>query len=253
MESIDVDDFAKQLIADKCSALIESNKMLSPDMMAMVKLARDEYFKDPSSKNYEILKKLIGHTKYVDDSIDCKDFNRRMLLIAIKVSASRARDYFNKYKTVFELALKRLDSINPDIRSSPSALLQHYKECLDNLDNPRKDEHHLVTFAKEIATKIFIDTIDVYSYTNKSSIQMTTTSTRNQCASSLSANYLSNRKATSTDSLLAKTLQLNASRKRQHKRKNSTTLLDSKVNSFVYKAQIHDPPKYYVARALFTL
>lgn len=166
--AINVDVFARQLIADKCSALIESENMLPENILSIVKNARDEYFKNPSNKNYENIKKLFSQTKYVDDAIDYKDFNRRILLIAFKFGLNKSKTYFKNYKSVLEVAIKRLDGINPDLKSSPRAMLQHYNECLENLDNPRNDEHHLITFGKEIATKIFIETIDLYSYNNKS-------------------------------------------------------------------------------------
>ncbi|QYC92728.1 AC106 [Trabala vishnou gigantina nucleopolyhedrovirus] len=179
METINVDVFARQLIADKCSALLESQNMLPEDILVIVKRARDEYFKDPSNKNYEYIKRLFSQTKYVDDAIDYKDFNRRILLIAFKFALNKAKNYFQAYRTVLEVALRRLDGINPDLKSSPRAMLQHYNECLENLDNPRNDEHHLVVFGKEIATKIFIETIDLYSYNNKSPFEQTTTATIN--------------------------------------------------------------------------
>ncbi|AXS67765.1 ac106-like protein [Cryptophlebia peltastica nucleopolyhedrovirus] len=166
--NIDIDDFTRLLIADKCNALIAAERMLPENILAIVKSARDNYFDDPSPKNYENIKKLFSQTKYVDDAVDYKDFNRRIMLIAFKFALNKSKEYFKNYKSVLEVALKRLDGINPDLKSSPRAMLQHYNECLENLDNPRNDEHHLVTFAKEIATKIFIETIDLYSYNNKS-------------------------------------------------------------------------------------
>lgn len=168
MDAINIDVFVRQLIADKCSALIEAEGFLPNDHLAVIKQARDEYFKNPTNKNYDYIKRLFSQTKYVDDSIESKDFHRRVMLIAFKLALNKCKNYFVNYKSVLEIALKRLDGINPDLKSSPRALLQHYNECLDRLDNPRNDEHHLVSFAKEIATKIFIETIDLYSYTNKS-------------------------------------------------------------------------------------
>ncbi|ABI35799.1 hypothetical protein [Ectropis obliqua nucleopolyhedrovirus] len=176
MEAINIDVFARQLITDKCSALIETQNMLPENILAIVKRARDAYFENPSNKNYEYIKRLFSQTKYVDDAIDYKDFNRRILLIAFKFALNKSKTYFKNYRSVLEVALKRLDGINPDLKSSPRAMLQHYNECLANLDNPRNDEHHLVTFGKEIATKIFIETIDLYSYTNKSPFESTITS-----------------------------------------------------------------------------
>ncbi|AHH82676.1 ORF-87 [Buzura suppressaria nucleopolyhedrovirus] len=168
MDAINIDVFVRQLIADKCSALIESEGLLPDDHLVVVKQARDEYFKNPTNKNYDYIKRLFSQTKFVDDSIESKDFHRRIMLIVFKLALNKSKTYFVNYKSVLEVALKRLDGINPDLKSSPRALLQHYNECLDRLDNPRNEEHHLISFAKEIATKIFIETIDLYSYTNKS-------------------------------------------------------------------------------------
>ncbi|BAC67361.1 hypothetical protein AhnVgp110 [Adoxophyes honmai nucleopolyhedrovirus] len=167
-ETINVDDFSRLLIADKCNALIAAEKMLPDNILSIVKNARDNFFANPSTKNYETIKKLFNQTKYVDDGIDYKDFNRRVLVIAIKFALNRSKDYFPNYKSVLELALKRLETINPDLKSSPRAMLQHYNECLENLDNPYAGENHLITFAKEIFSKMFIETIDLYSYNNKS-------------------------------------------------------------------------------------
>ncbi|ACI47425.1 unknown [Spodoptera litura nucleopolyhedrovirus II] len=177
MDSINIDDFARQLIADKCSSLIESSDMLPFNNLAMLKTVRDEYFKHPTPKNYENLKKILTQTKYFDDSIDYKDFSRRILLIAIKFGLNKSKEHFKAYKAILEVAIKRLDTINPDLRSSKRALLQHYHECLENFDSSRNDEHHLVTFAKEIATKIFIETIDLYNHSNKSPFEFNETST----------------------------------------------------------------------------
>lgn len=178
MESIDVDDFAKQLIVHKCSTLIESEKMVPDSVLAIVRSARDEYFSNPSPRNYEIIKKLFSQTKHVDDSIDYKNFNRRLMVIALKFAVNKCKDYFPEHRTVIEVALKRLDGIDPDLKSSSRALLQHYNESLNTLDDPvASDEHHLIVFAKEIAAKMFIETIDVYSYTKKCSVDMVTNST----------------------------------------------------------------------------
>nr|ANS71024.1 hypothetical protein [Lymantria dispar multiple nucleopolyhedrovirus] len=163
---IDIDAFARQLITDRCSTLIETEGLLPANILNIVKNARDQFFKEPSDKNYEYIKKLFSQTKYVDDAVDYKDFNRRLLLIFFKFALNKSKSYFKNYKSLIEVALKRLDGINPDLKSSPKAMLQHYNECLENLDNPRNDEHHLITFSKEIATKIFIETIDLYSYNN---------------------------------------------------------------------------------------
>jgi Baculovirus protein of unknown function (DUF816) len=180
MEVINVDVFARQLIVDKCSALIESEGMLPEENLAIVKRARDDYFSNPSAKNYEYLKRLFSKTKLIDDGIECKNFNRRMLLIAYKFALNKSKSYFKNYKNILEEALKRLDGINPDLKNSPSAMLQHYNECLENLDNPRAQyEHHLITLTKEIASKIFIETIDLYSYNNKSPFEPSSLKTSN--------------------------------------------------------------------------
>ncbi|ANF29689.1 ORF_41 [Catopsilia pomona nucleopolyhedrovirus] len=168
---VDVDTFARQLITDKCSALIESADLLPANILDIVKKARDKYFQEPTQKNYEYIKKLFLRTKYMDDSIDYKDFNRRILLIVFKFALNKSKNYFPSYKEIIEVAVKRLNKINPDLKSSPRAMLQHYNECLENLDNPITDEHHLVTFGKEVATKIFIEAFE-YSYTNTNAIDM---------------------------------------------------------------------------------
>nr|UIX56176.1 HycuOrf-48 hypothetical protein [Hyphantria cunea nucleopolyhedrovirus]UIX56322.1 HycuOrf-48 hypothetical protein [Hyphantria cunea nucleopolyhedrovirus] len=171
---VDVDTFARQLITDKCSELIENESLLPTNILHVVKQARDKYFEDPSPKNYEYVKKLFLRTKYMDDSIDYKNFNRRVLLIVFKFALNRSSNYFPSYKELIEVAVKRLDKINPDLKSSPRAMLQHYNECLETLDSPVTDEHHLVTFGKEVATKIFIEAFE-FSYTSTNEIQLTTT------------------------------------------------------------------------------
>ncbi|AKN80960.1 hypothetical protein [Lonomia obliqua multiple nucleopolyhedrovirus] len=175
---VDVDTFARQLITDKCSALIESADLLPSNILEIVKTARDKYFKEPTQKNYEYIKKLFLRTKYMDDSIDYKDFNRRILLIAFKFALNKGTNYFPTYKDIIEVAIKRLNKINPDLKSSPRAMLQHYNECLENLDNPVTDEHHLITFGKEVATKIFIETFE-YSYVSTNAITMDTGAAEN--------------------------------------------------------------------------
>ncbi|BAE72337.1 ORF48 peptide [Hyphantria cunea nucleopolyhedrovirus] len=171
---VDVDTFARQLITDKCSELIENESLLPANILHVVKQARDKYFEEPSPKNYEYVKKLFLRTKYMDDSIDYKNFNRRVLLIVFKFALNRSSGYFPSYKELIEVAVKRLNKINPDLKSSPRAMLQHYNECLENLDSPVTDEHHLVTFGKEVATKIFIEAFE-FSYTSTNEIQLTTT------------------------------------------------------------------------------
>ncbi|AFY62854.1 hypothetical protein [Philosamia cynthia ricini nucleopolyhedrovirus virus] len=170
---IDVDTFARQLITDKCSELIETENLLPGNILHIVKQARDKYFEDPSPKNYEYVKKLFLRTKYMDDSIDYRNFNRRVLLIVFKFALNRGSGYFPSYRELIEVAVKRLNKINPDLKSSPRAMLQHYNECLENLDSPISDEHHLVTFGKEVATKIFIEAFE-FSYATTNEIQLVT-------------------------------------------------------------------------------
>nr|WUR10744.1 ac106/107 [Calliteara abietis nucleopolyhedrovirus] len=172
MDAISIDVFARQLIADKCSALIESQAMLPENILAIVRRARDDYYQLPNNKNYEYLKKLFVQINYIEDAVEYKDFNRRLLLIAFKFALNKSKEYFTTYRSVLTVALKRLDGINPDMKDSPRALLQHYNECLENLDNPKSDEHYLVVFGKEIISKIFIETIDLYSYNNKSPFEL---------------------------------------------------------------------------------
>ncbi|AAR28887.1 ORF123 [Leucania separata nucleopolyhedrovirus] len=174
METIDVDDFAKHLIAHKCSTLIEKEKMVPDSILAVVRSARDEYFKNPSPHNYGVIKRLFSQTKYVDDSIDQKNFERRLAMIAFRFVLNKSKDIFPTNKSIIDMALKRLQTIDPDIKSSPKALLNHYNDSLNKLDDPVfNDEHHLITFGKEVATKIFIDSIDVYSHTKTGSVEMT--------------------------------------------------------------------------------
>ncbi|ABL76035.1 Mv-ORF83 peptide [Maruca vitrata nucleopolyhedrovirus] len=209
---VDVDTFARQLITDKCSALIKSADLLPANILDIVEKARDKYFEEPTQKNYEYIKKLFLRTKYMDDSIDYKDFNRRILLIVFKFALNKSSNYFPSYKEIIEVAIKRLNKINPDLKSSPRAMLQHYNECLENLDNPVTDEHHLLTFGKEVATKIFIEAFE-FSYTNTNAISMDksdefdfikTSALTNTKPPSLLANVMNERKRKlqNTDSIL---------------------------------------------------
>ncbi|QWO71641.1 AC106-like protein [Orgyia pseudotsugata single capsid nuclopolyhedrovirus] len=213
MNAINIDVFARQLIADRCSALIESHGMLPENILAIVKHARDEYFREPTNKNYEYIKKLFSQTKYIEDAVEYKDFNRRLLLIAFKFAINKSKNYFVNYKSILEVALKRLDGINPDMKSSPRALLQHYNECLESLDNPRNDQHHLITFAKEIITKMFVETIDLYSYNNKSPFESSIGGVGVNNVTNLSATVQSNNKSRKMDTTTAPPLNNEASYK----------------------------------------
>ncbi|AKR17380.1 hypothetical protein [Urbanus proteus nucleopolyhedrovirus] len=165
MEVITVDDFAKQIITDKCSALIENENMLPKHILEVIIDAKAQYLKTPTQKNYIRLKHLFFQTKFVEDSIEYKNFYRRILIIAFKFGLNKCKMLYKNYTHIFEVAINRLNTINPDLHNSPRALLQHYNDCLDSIDN-LKNEHHLLSFAKEITTKIFIDAIDLCNAKN---------------------------------------------------------------------------------------
>ncbi|QBQ01594.1 PlxyGVORF40-like protein [Hyphantria cunea granulovirus] len=159
METVDVKEFTKQLIADRCSALIESANMLPQNVLCMIKRAHEEYRTSPNDHNFNNIKELISQTKYVEESVEYKDFNRRIVLIAFKLIMGKSRDLFPQYKPFLETACKRLETINPDMKSSPKAMLQHYHQCMEEMEHPKPDDHYMISFAKEIVTKIFYDAV----------------------------------------------------------------------------------------------
>ncbi|AQQ80313.1 ORF46 [Betabaculovirus altermyunipunctae] len=159
MKTVDVKEFTKQLIADRCSSLIENENMLPDNVLAMIKKAHTEYKETPNDTNFKNIKELISQTKYVEESVEYKDFNRRIVLIAFKLIMNKSKDVFPNYKSFLEIASKRLDKINPDMKSSPKAMLQHYHQCMEEMEHPKPDDHYMVSFAKEIVTKIFYDAV----------------------------------------------------------------------------------------------
>lgn len=159
METVDVKEFTKQLIFDKCSTLIESKDLLPDSVMPLMKRAHKEYTESPNEKTFNNIKELISTTKYVEESVEYKNFNRGIFLIAVDLILLKLQEAFPHYKPFFVNARKQLDKVNPDIRSSPKGLLHHYLECIDEMENPKSDDHYMVSFAKEIVTKIFYDTV----------------------------------------------------------------------------------------------
>ncbi|AAA66736.1 AcOrf-106 peptide [Autographa californica nucleopolyhedrovirus] len=54
----------------------------------------------------------------MDDSIDYKDFNRRILLIVFKFALNKST-ILSIVQRDHRVAIKRLNKINPDLKSSP--------------------------------------------------------------------------------------------------------------------------------------
>lgn len=157
--TVDVKDFAKQLIADKCKLLIESEHMLPDKVMSIIKKAHKDYNDAPNETNFNNIKELILQTKYVEESVEYKNFNRGTFLIAVNLIVNKCQDYFPNYKSFFINAAKRLEKIDPDMKSSPKDMLKHYYECLNELENPHLDDHYMVSYAKSIVTKILYDAV----------------------------------------------------------------------------------------------
>ncbi|AAS82692.1 ORF46 [Agrotis segetum granulovirus] len=159
METVDVKEFTKQLIADRCSMLIESENMLPENVLSIIKRAHKEYKEVPNERNFNNIKELISQTKYIEESVEYKNFNRGIFLIAMNLIVSKCQDVFPHYKPFFANASKRLEKINPDMKSSPKAMLQHYHQCIEEMEHPKPDDHYMISFAKEIVTKIFYDAV----------------------------------------------------------------------------------------------
>jgi hypothetical protein len=159
METVDVKEFTKQLIADRCSMLIENENMLPDNVLSIIKRAHKEYKESPNERNFNNIKELISQTKYVEESVEYKNFNRGIFLIAMNLIVSKFQDVFPHYKPFFVNAAKRLEKVNPDMKSSPKAMLQHYHQCIEEMENPKPDDHYMISFAKEIVTKIFYDAV----------------------------------------------------------------------------------------------
>lgn len=179
MKTVDVKEFTKQLIADRCSNLIESENMLPENVLAMIKKAHTEYKQTPNDANFNNIKELISQTKYVEESVEYKDFNRRIVLIAFKLIMNKSKDIFPNYKSFLETASKRLDKINPDMKSSAKAMLQHYHQCMEEMERPKPDDHYMVSFAKEIVTKIFYDAVADMTNVAGSTVSLESTVTKN--------------------------------------------------------------------------
>lgn len=172
MKTVDVKEFTKQLIADRCSSLIENENLLPDNVLAMIKKAHQEYKQTPNDTNFNNIKELISQTRYVEESVEYKNFNRRIFLIAVKLIMNKSKDVFPNYKSFLETNSKRLEIINPDMKSSPKAMLQHYHQCLEEMEHPKPDEHYMWSFAKEIVTKIFYDAVAEMTNVDGSTINL---------------------------------------------------------------------------------
>lgn len=172
MKTVDVKEFTKQLIADRCSSLIENENLLPDNVLAMIKKAHLEYKQTPNDTNFNNIKELISQTRYVEESVEYKNFNRRIFLIAVKLIMNKSKDVFPNYKSFLETNSKRLEIINPDMKSSPKAMLQHYHQCLEEMEHPKPDDHYMWSFAKEIVTKIFYDAVAEMTNVNGSTINL---------------------------------------------------------------------------------
>lgn len=111
--SVDAKEFAKQLIADKCRALIESENMLPDKEMAIIKRAHKEYTEHPNADTFNNIKRLILQTKYVEESVEYKNFNRGTFLIAMNLIVNKCQDIFPNYKGFFATTTKRLQKNRP--------------------------------------------------------------------------------------------------------------------------------------------
>ncbi|AAM70245.1 hypothetical protein [Phthorimaea operculella granulovirus] len=165
-------EFAKQLIADKCKRLIESENMLPEKVMAIVKRAHREYNESPTDENFNTIKDLILQTKYVEESVEYKNFNRGTFLIAINLIVNKCQDLFPNYKSFFVNAAKRLEKIDPDMKSSPKDMLKHYYECIEEMENPKVDDHYMVSYAKSICTRILYDCVADMTNVNGSTVNI---------------------------------------------------------------------------------
>ncbi|AER41476.1 hypothetical protein [Epinotia aporema granulovirus] len=156
---VDAKEFAKQLITDKCRNLIESENLLPEKVMDIIRKAHDEYNECPNEQTFKNIKELICQTKYVEESVEYKNFNRGTFLIAVNLIVNKCRDYLPEYRVFFENMTRRLDKIDPDMKASPKDMLKHYYECIENLDSDKTDEHYMVSYAKSVLSKILYDTV----------------------------------------------------------------------------------------------
>nr|AUF82023.1 hypothetical protein [Cryptophlebia leucotreta granulovirus] len=157
--TVDAKEFAKQLIADKCRSLIESENMLPEKEMAIIKKAHKDYTERPNTENFNKIKRLILQTKYVEESVEYKNFNRGTFLIAMNLIVNKCQDIFPNYKNFFINTSNRLQRIDPDIKASPKDMLKHYYECIEEMENPQTDDHYMISYAKSIITKILYESV----------------------------------------------------------------------------------------------
>nr|WPN08666.1 Ac106 [Cnaphalocrocis medinalis granulovirus] len=174
--TVDAKEFAKQLIADKCKNLIESANMLPEKEMAIMKQAHLEYTNCPNVTNFNNIKKLILQTKYVEESVEYKNFNRGTFLIALNLIVNKCQNVFPNHKAFFVTTSKRLEKIDPDMKSSPKDMLKHYYECIEEMENPKSDDHYMVAYAKSIMTKILYDAVSDMTNMNGSTLNLLTSS-----------------------------------------------------------------------------
>lgn len=157
--AVDAKEFAKQLIADKCRTLIEAENMLPDKVMAMVKRAHQEYKDSPTDKNFNTIKELILQTKYVEESVEHKNFHRGTFLIAMNLIVKKCEGAFPAYGSFFARATRGLERLDPDIKSSPKDMLKHYYECIEELENPKADDHYMISYAKSVISKILYEAV----------------------------------------------------------------------------------------------
>src|SRR5580704_2107611 len=119
---LNVKDFTKQLIADRCSVLIENGNLLPESVLNMVKRAHQQYKEAPSDQTFNNIKELISQTKYVEESVEYKNFNRGIFLLATTLIVKKMKDVFPNYGMFFANASKKLEKINPDMRHSAKAM-----------------------------------------------------------------------------------------------------------------------------------
>ncbi|AGQ20280.1 hypothetical protein CaLGV021 [Clostera anastomosis granulovirus A] len=170
--TVDANEFAKQLIADKCRVLIESAKMLPDKELSIIKQAHAEYANSPTQSNFENIKKLILQTKYVEESIEYKNFNRGTFLVALNLIVNKCKETFPNHTTFFVNTARRLEKMDPDIRSSPKEMLKHYYQCIEDMENPKGDEHYMISYAKSIITKLLYDTVNDMTNIHESTVKI---------------------------------------------------------------------------------
>lgn len=164
INNVSVDEFVKKLIVEKCRDLIERESMLPVSVVGKLTRDVDDYVAEPSDEKFDNLRNLFAQTQNVYDNIQMKDFTRALLLIVTRVGATKLRDYFGAQSSVgrpLDLAIQKLSTVKSNLEDSPRALLQHYNECIRNLQSGTygTEDHHLLAFAKELIILSFTDTI----------------------------------------------------------------------------------------------